>query len=72
MEEALLDTDILSEVLKAKDAILLAKAREYLSLRQRFAFSAMTQSNDANEELAGGSRHRLSSLKKSWETSFRQ
>lgn len=39
----MLDTDILSEVLKGIRENLLAQAREYLSLRQRFAFSAMTQ-----------------------------
>lgn len=42
MDEALLDTDILSEVIKAKDASLLVKAREYLAQYQRFAFSAMS------------------------------
>lgn len=43
MEAALLDSDILSEVIKAKDARLLAKATEYLAEHQRFSFSAMTQ-----------------------------
>ena len=42
MEEALLDTDILSEVLKAKDARVLANAQQYLSEHGRFAFSAIT------------------------------
>ena len=31
MDEALLDTDMLSEVLKAKDARVLAKAQRYLN-----------------------------------------
>ena len=42
MDEALLDTDILSEVLKRKDQQVLATAREYLAEYQRLAFSAMT------------------------------
>lgn len=42
MDESLLDTDILSEVLKRKDANVLAKARQYLSQHQRLAFSAIT------------------------------
>jgi tRNA(fMet)-specific endonuclease VapC len=42
MDEALLDTDILSEVLKRKDNRVLAKARRYLAEHQRFAFSSIT------------------------------
>lgn len=42
MDEALLDTDILSEVLKAKDPQVLRKARQYLAQHGRLAFSAMT------------------------------
>ena len=42
MDEALLDTDILSEVLKAKDVHVLNRASRYLSEHQRFAFSAIT------------------------------
>jgi tRNA(fMet)-specific endonuclease VapC len=42
MDEALLDTDILSEVLKAKDRQVLARAQDYLAVHQRFAFSAIT------------------------------
>jgi tRNA(fMet)-specific endonuclease VapC len=42
MDEALLDTDILSEVLKRKDRQVLAKARRYLAQDQRLAFSAIT------------------------------
>lgn len=42
MDEALLDTDILSEVLKAKDQVVLARAQDYLTAHQRFAFSAIT------------------------------
>ena len=42
MDEALIDTDILSEVLKAKDARVLAKAHQYLNQHGRLAFSAIT------------------------------
>lgn len=42
MDEALLDTDILSEALKAKDAQVLANAQQYLSQYGRFSFSAIT------------------------------
>jgi tRNA(fMet)-specific endonuclease VapC len=42
MDEALLDTDLLSEVLKAKDARVLAKAQQYLSQHGRLSFSAIT------------------------------
>jgi len=42
MDEALLDTDILSEVLKRKDRRVLATARQYLAQHQRLAFSAIT------------------------------
>jgi predicted nucleic acid-binding protein len=42
MGEALLDTDILSEVLKAKDPQVMGKASQYLAAHSRFAFSAIT------------------------------
>ena len=42
MVESILDTDILSEVLKRKDPQVLANARQYLIEHQRFAFSEMT------------------------------
>ena len=42
MQEALLDTDILNEVLKQKDAHVIQKASEYLKQHQQFAFSSMT------------------------------
>ncbi len=42
MDEALVDTDILSEVLKAKDAQVLTKAQQYLSQHGRLSFSAIT------------------------------
>ena len=42
MDESILDTDILSEVLKRKAPQVLANARQYLVEHQRFAFSEMT------------------------------
>jgi predicted nucleic acid-binding protein len=42
MDVSLLDTDMLSEVLKRKDQQVLAIARQYLVEHQRFAFSEMT------------------------------
>jgi hypothetical protein len=42
MDEALLDTDKLSEVLKAKDPRVLAKAQQYLNQYDRLAFSTIT------------------------------
>jgi tRNA(fMet)-specific endonuclease VapC len=42
MDAALLDTDILSEILKAKNPQVLDVGRRYLAERQRFAFSAIT------------------------------
>jgi tRNA(fMet)-specific endonuclease VapC len=42
MDEAILDTDLLSEVLKAKDHQVLATAQQYLAEHQRLGFSEMT------------------------------
>jgi len=42
MDESLLDTDILSEVLKGKDQQVLATAQQYLNEHQRLAFSTIT------------------------------
>jgi tRNA(fMet)-specific endonuclease VapC len=42
MDPSLLDTDILSEVLKRKDSRVLANARRYLGQHARLAFSAIT------------------------------
>lgn len=43
MPLCLLDTDILSEVLKQKHATVLLKAQAYLQAYQQFAFSAITR-----------------------------
>ena len=42
MDEAILDTDILSEVLKKKDPRVVSTAQKYLAQHQRLAFSAIT------------------------------
>ena len=42
MDAALLDTDMLSEVLKGKDANVVSKARQYHAEHGQFVFSAMT------------------------------
>jgi len=42
MDEALVDTDILSEVLKGRDVKVVARAQQYITSRGRFAFSAIT------------------------------
>jgi tRNA(fMet)-specific endonuclease VapC len=43
MSPALLDTDILSELLKQKNAAVVGKAAAYLAQYGRFAFSALTR-----------------------------
>ncbi|HUY90445.1 MAG TPA: type II toxin-antitoxin system VapC family toxin [Pirellulales bacterium] len=60
MDEALLDTDILSEVLKGKNPQVLTAAQKYLAVHQQLAFSAMTMyeimrgmlANQASRQLA--------------------
>lgn len=42
MNEAIIDTDILSEISKRKNQNVLAAANEYLASHPRFAFSAIT------------------------------
>ena len=42
MDESLLDTDILSEVLKGKDQQVLTTARQYLAEYHQLSFSAIT------------------------------
>lgn len=42
MDPALLDTDILSEVLKRRNSLALERADEYLASHDRFTFSAIT------------------------------
>jgi predicted nucleic acid-binding protein len=42
MDEAILDTDVMSEVLKARNQQVLNVAQQYLAQHQRLAFSAIT------------------------------
>jgi tRNA(fMet)-specific endonuclease VapC len=43
MAASLLDTDILSEILKQKNSIVVQKAATYLQTHQQFTFSAITR-----------------------------
>src|SRR5438132_7813259 len=43
MNVSLLDTDMLSEILKRRNQVVLANARTYLSQHRQFAFSSMTR-----------------------------
>ena len=43
MDEALLDSDILSELLKQRNAVVRKKGAEYLRAHGQFAFSAFTR-----------------------------
>jgi len=59
MDEALLDTDILSEVLKRKDQQVLSNAARYLAQHQRLAFSALTAYEIMRGMLASGATRQL-------------
>jgi tRNA(fMet)-specific endonuclease VapC len=60
MDEALLDTDILSEVLKGNNPDVLTAAQQYLTIHRQLAFSAITMyeimrgllANQASRQLA--------------------
>jgi tRNA(fMet)-specific endonuclease VapC len=69
MDEALLDTDTLSEVLKRKDRRVLAAARQYLAEHQRFAFSAMTAYEIIRGMKATGASRQLADFLKTTATS---
>src|SRR5437867_814309 len=69
MDEALLDTDILSEVLKRKDQQVLASARQYLAQHQRLAFSAITVYEIVRGLKATGANRRLAVFLKTVNTS---
>jgi len=43
MDAAILDSDILSELLKRRDAVVLSNASAYLGVHSRFAFSAFVR-----------------------------
>ena len=69
MDESLLDTDILSEVLKRKDPQVLTNARQYLTQHQRFAFSEMTVYEIIRGLKAAGATQQLSDFLKTVGTS---
>ncbi|HEY5315907.1 MAG TPA: type II toxin-antitoxin system VapC family toxin [Pirellulales bacterium] len=69
MDAALLDTDVLSEVLKRKDQQVLRTARQYLAEHQRFAFSAITVYEIIRGMLANAATRQLAGFLKTAETS---
>lgn len=69
MDLALLDSDILSEVLKRKDKHVLAKAGRYLTEHQRFAFSAITLYKIVRGLLATRAKRQLAAFRKIASTS---
>ncbi len=69
MDESILDTDILSEVLKKKDQHVLAVADQYLREYGRFGFSAMTLYEIVRGMRAGGASRQLNSFLALAETS---
>ncbi|MFN0199169.1 MAG: type II toxin-antitoxin system VapC family toxin [Planctomycetaceae bacterium] len=62
MDEAILDTDILSEVLKKKNQHVLAAADQYLREYSRLGFSAMTLYEIVRGMRAGGASRQLNSF----------
>ena len=59
MDESLLDTDILSEILKGQNQAVLATAQQYLGEHQRLSFSAITLYEIIRGLRAKGSVQRL-------------
>jgi tRNA(fMet)-specific endonuclease VapC len=59
MDEALIDTDILCEVLKGKDAQVLAHVKLYLTQRNRLSFSAITYYEVVRGLVATGASQQL-------------
>lgn len=62
MDATLLDTDMLSEILKKRDQNVMSAARTYLLHHRRFAFSAMTQSEVVRGMKSTGAVRQLSSF----------
>ena len=62
MDSTLLDTDMLSEILKKRDQNVTAAARTYLLHHRRFAFSAMTQYEVVRGMKSTGAVRQLSSF----------
>jgi len=64
MDTAILDTDMLSEVLKRKDQQVLTTARNYLIRHRRLAFSAMSMYEVVRGLRANGATRRLAAFQK--------
>ena len=62
MDATLLDTDMLSEILKKRDQNVMAAARAYLLHHRRFSFSAMTQYEVVRGMKSTGAVRQLSSF----------
>ena len=60
MNPALLDTDILSEVLKRKNPVVVARVKQYLAAFGRLAFSTMTMHEVVKGLTARGATRQLS------------
>lgn len=69
METALIDTDILSEVLKRNDQQVLAKAKDYLAEQQRLAFSALSAYEIIRGLQASQAKRQLDAFLKTMDTS---
>lgn len=52
MDEALLDSDILSEILKGKDSVVVNAGDRYLAQHGRFAFSPRSRSTRSTVDSA--------------------
>ena len=69
MDQALIDTDILSEVLKGKNARVLKHAQQYLAEHGRMVFSAITLYEVVRDFRATGAVRQLANFLKLTENS---
>ena len=69
MNAAIIDTDILSEILRKQDQRVMARARVYLLHHGRFAFSAMTHYEVVRGMRSTGATRQLNSFLKIADTS---
>jgi tRNA(fMet)-specific endonuclease VapC len=65
----ILDTDILSEILKRKDKLVYSKAKAYLRRHQRLAFSAMSVYEIVRGQRARGATKQLADFLRLIDTS---
>jgi len=56
MTKVLLDTDILSEILKGKNAVVAARASDYLAAHGRFTTSAVSVAESCSAYVASGAK----------------